>query len=147
MPMRYLSRKMRHLFSSITVNSKAIKGPGLSLDNDHSLSMNAMLPSSSPLTPEVIEITPWSVLAVLTEFAEGFESLQKRVAYLQARLNQDSTNSNRQPSTYNALKKSTPQTRAGEPESVSAEASVSSACAPLKSSSCFLAHARVVAGK
>ena len=67
--------------------------------------MNAMIPSSKLLTPEVLESTPEPVLVVLAECYQVLESLQKRVEYLEARLNQDSTNSNKPPSSDNPHKK------------------------------------------
>lgn len=67
--------------------------------------MNPLIPSADLLTPDVIEVTPWPALAVLNEFGEALEMLTKRVELLESRLNQNSSNSNKPPSTDNPFKK------------------------------------------
>lgn len=67
--------------------------------------MTPLIPSAKFFTPDVVEVTPWPALAVINEFTEAFEALARRVEFLETRLNQNSSNSNKPPSTDNPLKK------------------------------------------
>jgi transposase len=71
--------------------------------------MNSLTPSIKLLTPEVLENTPEPVLVVLAEFSEALKVLQERVEHLEARLNQNSGNSNKPSSTDNPFQKSASQ--------------------------------------
>ncbi len=73
--------------------------------------MKSLIPSIKLLTSEVLEKTPEPVLVVLAEFSDALKVLQKRVEHLEARLNQNSDNSNKPPSSDNPFKKSIPQAK------------------------------------
>jgi len=64
-----------------------------------------LLPEGAEITAEDIERTPPGVLKLLMYLLEENQGLKKRIEELEARLNQDSSNSNRPPSSDNPFKK------------------------------------------
>lgn len=66
--------------------------------------MDALIPMAKQVPREALMHTPWPVLGCLNELCEEVVRLRGRIEQLEARLQQDSTNSHKPPSTDSPFK-------------------------------------------